>query len=79
MNTSETENIIAAIKPNTKVLYIETPANPTMDITDIAACAKIAKEHNLLLVVDNTFCSPYLQKPLLLGSRCGATFSYKIY
>ncbi len=68
VNTSETENIIAAIKPNTKVLYIETPANPTMDITDIAACAKIAKEHNLLLVVDNTFCSPYLQKPLLLGA-----------
>ena len=68
VNTSETANIIAAIKPNTKVLYIETPANPTMDITDIAACAKIAKEHNLLLVVDNTFCSPYLQKPLLLGA-----------
>jgi len=68
VNTSKTENIIAAIKPNTKVLYIETPANPTMDITDIAACAKIAKEHNLLLVVDNTFCSPYLQKPLLLGA-----------
>jgi len=68
VNTSETDNIIAAIKPNTKVLYIETPANPTMDITDIAACSKIAKEHNLLLVVDNTFCSPYLQKPLLLGA-----------
>jgi len=68
VNTSKLENIIAAIKPNTKVLYIETPANPTMDITDIAACSKIAKEHNLLLVVDNTFCSPYLQKPLDLGA-----------
>jgi len=68
VNTSKVENIIAAIKPNTKVLYIETPANPTMDITDIAACSKIAKEHNLLLVVDNTFCSPYLQKPLDFGA-----------
>ncbi len=68
VNTSNLENILAAIKPNTKVLYIETPANPTMDITDIAACAKIAKDHNLILVVDNTFCSPYLQKPLDLGA-----------
>ncbi len=68
VNTSRLENIVAAIKPNTKVLYIETPANPTMEITDIVACAKIAKEHNLILVVDNTFCSPYLQKPLDLGA-----------
>lgn len=68
VNTSKLENIVAAIKPNTKVLYIETPANPTMEITDIAACAKIAKDHNLILVVDNTFCSPYLQKPLDLGA-----------
>lgn len=68
VNTSKTENILAALKPNTKVLYIETPANPTMDITDIEACAAIAKKHNLLLVVDNTFCSPYLQKPLDLGA-----------
>ncbi|NLF43302.1 MAG: aminotransferase class I/II-fold pyridoxal phosphate-dependent enzyme, partial [Bacteroidales bacterium] len=52
----------------TKVLYIETPANPTMDITDLEACAKIAKKHKLILVVDNTFCSPYLQKPLDLGA-----------
>jgi len=68
VNTSNIENILSAIKPNTKVLYIETPANPTMEITDIAACSKIAKEHKLLLVVDNTFCSPYLQKPLDLGA-----------
>ncbi len=68
VNTSKVENIIAALKPNTKVLYIETPANPTIDITDIEACVKIAKEHNLLLVVDNTFCSPYLQKPLDMGA-----------
>jgi len=68
VNTSKLENIVAAIKPNTKVLYIETPANPTIEITDIKACAKIAKEHKLILVVDNTFCSPYLQKPLDLGA-----------
>jgi len=68
VNTSDLDKITAAIQPNTKVLYIETPANPTMGITDIRACSKIAKEHNLLLVVDNTFCSPYLQKPLDLGA-----------
>ncbi|MFH1121818.1 MAG: aminotransferase class I/II-fold pyridoxal phosphate-dependent enzyme [Bacteroidota bacterium] len=68
VNTSKTENILAALKPNTKVLYIETPANPTMEISDIVACAKIAREHDLILVVDNTFCSPYLQKPLDLGA-----------
>jgi len=68
VNTSKPENIKAAIQSNTKVLYIETPANPTMEITDIRACAQIAKEHNLILVVDNTFCSPYLQKPLELGA-----------
>lgn len=68
VNTSNIENIKKAIKPNTKVLYIETPANPTMEITDIKACSEIAKEHNLILVVDNTFCSPYLQKPLDMGA-----------
>ena len=68
VNTSHTEKILAALRPNTKVLYIETPANPTMEMTDIAACSKIAKEHGLILVVDNTFCSPFLQKPLDLGA-----------
>lgn len=68
VNTSDLDAVRAAIRPNTKVLYIETPANPTMEITDIQACSEIAKEHNLILVVDNTFCSPYLQKPLDLGA-----------
>lgn len=68
LDTSKTELIEAAIRPHTKVLYIETPANPTIAITDIAACAEIAKKHNLKLVVDNTFCSPYLQRPLDLGA-----------
>ena len=68
LNTAYVEKIRKAIRPNTKVLYIETPANPTMDITDIAACAEIARQHGILLVVDNTFCSPYLQNPLDLGA-----------
>ncbi|TVQ10625.1 MAG: aminotransferase class I/II-fold pyridoxal phosphate-dependent enzyme [Bacteroidetes bacterium] len=68
VNTANTENILKAIKPNTKVLYVETPANPTMEITDLKACAKIAREKGLLLVVDNTFSSPYLQKPLDMGA-----------
>lgn len=67
-DTSDTEKILKAIKPNTKVLYVETPANPTMNISDLEACAKIAKDHNLYLVVDNTFCSPYLQNPIAYGA-----------
>jgi len=68
INTTDISNIKKAIRPNTKMLFIETPANPTLDIADIKACAKLAKEKNILLVVDNTFCSPYLQNPLDLGA-----------
>jgi len=68
LDTSRLDLVEAAIKPNTKVLYVETPANPTISITDIAACAKIAAKHGIKLVVDNTFCSPYLQNPLELGA-----------
>jgi len=68
INTTDAEAIDKAIQPNTKMLYIETPANPTMDITDLKVCAEIAHKHNILLVVDNTFCSPYLQNPLDLGA-----------
>ncbi len=68
LDTSQTELIEQAIKPNTKLLFIETPANPTIAITDIAACVDIAHRHNVRLVVDNTFCSPYLQKPLDMGA-----------
>lgn len=68
VDTSNTDNILSAIQPNTKVLFIETPSNPTMQLTDLEACGKIAKEHNLILVVDNTFSSPYLQNPLELGT-----------
>ncbi len=56
------------IKENTKVIYVETPANPTMDLVDLAKVIKVAKEHNIPVVVDNTFMSPYLQRPLELGA-----------
>ncbi len=68
VDTSDVENIRQAIKPNTKMVYLETPANPTIKLTDLRAASKIAHEHNLIVVVDNTFCSPYLQKPLDLGA-----------
>jgi len=68
INTTDAENVKRAIRPNTKVIYIETPANPTMDVTDLKAVAEIAHKNNCLLVVDNTFCSPYLQKPLEFGA-----------
>ena len=57
-----------AIQPNTKLIWIETPTNPLLKIIDIAALAKVAHEHNLILVVDNTFASPYFQQPLNLGA-----------
>ena len=68
INTTDINNIKKQIKPNTKLLYIETPTNPTIAVTDLKACAQLAKEHGLILVVDNTFCSPILQKPLDLGA-----------
>ncbi len=64
LDTSNPDNIRQAIKPNTRLLFIETPANPTMDITDLDQVVSIAREHGLITVADNTFCSPYLQKPL---------------
>lgn len=68
LDTSDLDAIKNAIKPNTKLIHIESPGNPTMKITDIAAVAEIAHEHNILLSVDNTFSSPYNQKPLELGA-----------
>jgi len=69
VDTSCMEKVVAAIKPSTKMLYIETPTNPTMIVTDLAAIAKLARERNLTLVVDNTFLSPYLQQPIALGAH----------
>jgi cystathionine beta-lyase/cystathionine gamma-synthase len=69
VDTSSIGNVERAIKPNTKMIYIETPTNPTMCVTDIAAVAKISAAHNATLVVDNTFLSPYLQLPIALGAQ----------
>lgn len=62
------EDVETYIGEHTKAIYIETPTNPMMNVTDIAALAKIAKKHHLLLIVDNTFLSPYFQNPLDLGA-----------
>lgn len=62
------ENVESYINENTKAIYIETPTNPMMNVTDIEALGKIAKKHHLLLIVDNTFLSPYFQNPLDLGA-----------
>ncbi|PNQ74923.1 cystathionine gamma-synthase [Hanstruepera neustonica] len=61
-------NIENYINSNTKLIWVETPTNPMMNIIDIKACSQIAKKHNLLLAVDNTFATPYLQQPLDLGA-----------
>jgi cystathionine gamma-lyase/homocysteine desulfhydrase len=68
VDTSNLDNITSEIRPNTRAIYIETPTNPLLKITDIAAAAKLAKEHNLLTIVDNTFSTPYWQNPLELGA-----------
>ena len=64
----EAHNIEAYINENTKLLWVETPTNPMMNIIDMKACSTIAKKHKLLLAVDNTFATPYLQQPLNLGA-----------
>ncbi len=67
VDTTDIENVRRSITENTKMLYIESPTNPTMEITDIRAAAKTAKEANLTSVIDNTFATPYLQRPLDMG------------
>jgi cystathionine gamma-lyase len=68
VNMHDVKNISSAVNANTKLIWSETPSNPMMKIVDIAACSEIAKKHNLIHVVDNTFASPYLQNPLKLGA-----------
>ena len=68
VNTAYAAATEAAIKSNTKALYIETPSNPTMQITDLAKMKSLADKYNLLLIVDNTFLSPYFQKPIRFGA-----------
>ncbi|MCK9255961.1 MAG: aminotransferase class I/II-fold pyridoxal phosphate-dependent enzyme [Bacteroidales bacterium] len=68
VDTSDISNIKKVIRPNTKLLYIETPTNPTIALTDIKSASELAHEHGIIVCVDNTFSSPYLQKPLDLGA-----------
>lgn len=68
VDSTNADNVFEAITPQTKLIWIETPTNPTLKISDIATIARIAKSNNCLLCVDNTFASPALQQPLLLGA-----------
>ncbi len=68
VDSTNAENVFNAVTPQTKLVWIETPTNPTLKISDIAAIAKIAKANNAWLCVDNTFASPVLQQPLTLGA-----------
>src|SRR5258706_8410039 len=68
IDTTNVENVFNAVTPKTKLIWIETPTNPTLKISDIEAIAKIARASSCLLCVDNTFASPALQKPLSLGA-----------
>ncbi|MCI8466393.1 MAG: PLP-dependent transferase [Lachnospiraceae bacterium] len=68
VNTADETLVEAAIRPETKALYIETPSNPTMQITDLRAMKSLADRYHLFLIVDNTFLSPYFQRPIELGA-----------
>lgn len=68
VDTTEAEEVTAALTPETRLVYVETPTNPLMEVTDIAAVAEIAHGAGALLAVDNTFLSPYFQRPLALGA-----------
>ncbi|HKN25996.1 MAG TPA: PLP-dependent aspartate aminotransferase family protein [Candidatus Acidoferrum sp.] len=69
VDTADPAVVLGAFRPNTKMIYIETPTNPTLRITDISAMAKLANERHATLVVDNTFLTPYLQRPIELGAH----------
>lgn len=69
VDMSDLSSVEKLINPNTKLIWVETPTNPMMNIVDITACAALAAKHSLILCVDNTFASPYLQNPLSLGAH----------
>lgn len=69
VDSSDPKQVEAAIQENTRLIYIETPANPTLKLTDIRAVARVAQKRNVITVVDNTFMSPYFQRPLELGAN----------
>ena len=67
IDMSDTDNILAAIKPNTRMIWLETPSNPMLKIADLQKIATLAKQHALIGVVDNTFATPWIQRPIELG------------
>jgi cystathionine beta-lyase/cystathionine gamma-synthase len=69
VDTSSQKMLEAALRSTTKMIYVETPTNPTLSLTDIAATARLASAHGVTLAVDNTFLSPYLQRPISLGAH----------
>jgi cystathionine beta-lyase/cystathionine gamma-synthase len=69
VDTSSADAVLLAFRPNTRMLYLESPTNPTMRVADIAALSKVANQRNITVVVDNTFMSPYLQRPIELGAH----------
>jgi cystathionine gamma-lyase len=77
LDLNDTAAFEAAITPATKMVWLETPTNPTLKVTDIEVVAEIAHKHGLTLVVDNTFCSPHLQRPLELGADISLTSTSK--
>jgi cystathionine gamma-lyase/cystathionine beta-lyase/cystathionine gamma-lyase/homocysteine desulfhydrase len=68
VDSANTDAIAAAIRPNTKMLFLETPTNPTLRLTDLAAACEVAHKRNVVVAVDNTFASPYVQRPLDFGA-----------
>jgi cystathionine beta-lyase/cystathionine gamma-synthase len=76
---SDLKKVSAAIQKNTKIVWIESPTNPTLKCTDIEAVAKICKAKGAMLVIDNTFMSPVLQNPLLLGADIVMHSHYKTF
>ena len=70
VDTTDIQNIEKAIKKNTRWIFVETPTNPMLEVTDIAAVSELCKKHNLFFAVDNTFMSPYGQRPIEYGADC---------
>lgn len=68
VDTSDVQNVKEAIQPNTKAVYVETPTNPLLKITDLQAVSELSKEHDLMFIVDNTFSTPYWQNPIDQGA-----------
>jgi cystathionine beta-lyase/cystathionine gamma-synthase len=78
-DTANAEAVRAALKPNTKLVFTETPANPTLKLSDIAAISKITRERGILHAVDNTFLTPYFQRPLELGANISVHSTTKYF